>query len=339
MTTIFMTDGHAGRRPILVGGTPGGVRRLAVIALFACGGGGGPSSSDPPAPAPVAKPVAPPVDAAAPAFCFPARGALSRFAADDRGATLCVAADRTTCASVDFATGVFGAASAPPAEPGGADVRVDDAGAVSLCTGGGDTCTPLALIPLAAPPDGGPPPHYDVSLAADGKTAVASVPATTKPVVVLDAVTGKELAKWSVGEGKLACIGVVRFVGATIYASAGACEGIGAKAWIYTPAGAKLGALDVRGGAPVRVSGTTWAVAALDGGTTLFDATTGGALRTLAPPPARGAVLGAPAEWIASPLVRTPAGKLALASAGAISLVDPATGTVEHSYSLPACKR
>jgi len=179
-------------------------------------------------------------------------------------------------------------------------------------------------------------------------------------------------------------VSIARFVGPNVYASADACAGSGARAWLFSPSGTRLAAIasagtiaapppakkrsgsvtevhrggaphdpppapavvapsdpfDARGGIPVHVSGSTWAVAAL-GATAarLFDASSGSTVRTLSVSSGAGApIVGNPSEWTAPAMVATKGGKLAFASGAGVSLVDPASGRVEHSYPLPACR-
>ncbi|MGN6105609.1 MAG: hypothetical protein ACTHU0_10930 [Kofleriaceae bacterium] len=288
-------------------------------------------------------------------FCLDSNEAstLDAFVADERSATFCV---KTTtydgeqersavrCGVVDFASGEFAEVQppVPAAMPLAAVAVKQTTGGVELCRG--ESCARLDL-PGPKQSDSGDLEPYDIVVSDDGRRAVATG-GSLAGMALFDAATGKRQKTLQIGsDNDLICIEPARFVGDSIYVSANLCAKPGSRGYLFSKAGRQLGVVDkvnVFGAVPIHVSGNLYAFADYNGtGIAIVNVRTGRQVRVLDLPRPRDCddciALGDPDAASASPLTRTPSGKLVAIAGHGITWIDPSTGKVEKVARLPVC--
>jgi hypothetical protein len=292
---------------------------------------------------------------AKPAFaCFPIEDGrhMTRFAADDRSATVCTMPESAgdddakqpppQCLTVDLATGTWrDGTPPPPATPSPAAFEVkQDAKAVQVCKG--TACTKLAIRPLKL--EGEETGQYMAAVSDDGKRAILASD-SINGAWLFDATTGKKVKELKLVEPGGGCMNTVAFLGQLVYIAVDVCAGPGAEGALYTWAGKQVGKIDKvnpYGMQPIHVGGDNYAIGDLDGSTVAFvDATTAKPRAVSLPEIACEdcSPIGEGVHWGDPPLVKTPSGKLVAVSSKLLAVIDPATRKIEKQHRLPICPK
>jgi hypothetical protein len=260
---------------------------------------------------------------------------------DDKSVTFCVdLKDKRDCYVVDIASGAMTASKPPPLHPKPAFHVEQDNKEAKLCKGDatGAACTKLDLAPLKGDREN---LIWDIAIKADG-SQVAAIGGGE--LVILDG-AGKKLKTAKVVRGDQQCPGHPSYMGDAIYVPVGVCAGPGAEGFVYDATAKQVGNIkevNVFGAEPVLVDGTTWAIAGFGGGDYAeYDTKTNKVTRTVKVdrPADCGEecdLFGDAATAGTTPLIKV-GDKLVLIGA-VIAVTDPASGKVEKSIKIPACK-
>ncbi len=288
-----------------------------------------------------------PIAAAGPCFATDVEGVLKAFTADDKTATFCVnqidisggaTAPVVKCMAVDLASGVYRVVPPPAVVPEATTYKQDDR-AVEACTGGNCVALELPLPPREQP--------YAIHASADGKHLLATGQ-PLKGIAVLDGTTGKKQRLIPLGDGDSECLEDAYYVGSVIYAITSVCAGPGGTGYLFDGKGTRIAKMDtdrvnVYGSAPVQLAGDQWAFADFGGGTfMIWDVKAGKEIRTVKVARLEDcdscALLGGESMQ-ATPLVKTPSGKLVTITATGVTVADPETGKVGKTAKMPMCPK
>jgi hypothetical protein len=257
-------------------------------------------------------------------------GTTEAFVVDDTSATVCVklagaTADTAThkCMALDFASGKFRDAAAPPAPPA--------------------PPAPTVKADLPKPAEG---ETYVFSSSADARRLITTATINKKSsIVVLDAATGKRVKVIPLGDGQGECLQSATFTGETIFAITSVCAGPGGTGYFFKPDGTQLAKIDpttnVFDAIPLHLDGDQWAFSEFNGGSfTVWDVKAGKEIKHYVAPDedcATGCMQAESNAFSEDNLRRTPSGKLVTLSEKGIAVVDPKTWAQVKAVRFPLC--